>query len=561
MNSSAKSATQTLTFAGPGPRRPRVRSGVWDAVLGLRLALWLVLAAVVAVPLGVVVALGLSGNHLPLLLEGKVVQAGVHSLVSALVSAAGAVAVGTALALLIERTDLRGRGALRLLALSPLLVPPFVGAIAWIGLAGPASAANRAWTEVTGGPLWVVYGGDGVIFLLIIHSFPIAYLIIAAALRRIPCDLEQGARTSGAGPWRTMGDITLPLLRPAALSAFTLVAVSNLADFGIPSLVGLPQGYVTLSTLVYRYLQSGTVDSPLEVVATIGVVLLALAALGVLIDVVANRSRWELEASATTATPVALGRARTTTSALTWLVVGAISVLPLWSLATQALLPAPGVPLTWANLTLDSVIRAVSAPTTLTGVKNSLWLSALAGVVCAVLGLAIATLITRTRSRDNAALRAVAMLPQAIPGLVIAVGWLVLAPRVGLFNTPWLILGAYITAFLALVVQTVSAPLRATPLAAEEAARVAGASRLRALLDISWRMALPAAITGGVLVVLTAVRELTISALLLSPGSQTLGVAIFNLQQAGAYNAASALSLMVTLLGLAGARLAIRHRS
>ena len=537
------------------------RPGAVDGVLGLRLVLWLVCAGVVVLPLAVIVTMGLSAERLALLLEGDVLEAGRNSLASALASAVGAVAVGTALALLVERTDLRGRGALRLLALSPLLVPPFVGAIAWIGLAGPASAVNRAWTEATGGPLWVVYGGDGVVFLLVVHGFPVAYLVVAAALRRIPTDLEQAARTSGATPWRTVRDVTLPLLRPAALSALTLVAISNLADFGIPSIVGLPEGYVTLSTLVYRYLQSGTVESPLEVVATIGVVLLALAALGVVVDVLASRSRWQLEASATASAPLPLGRSRALVTGATWLLVASVTLLPLWALATQALLPAPGVPLTWDNLTLDSLTRAVTAPTTVTGITNSLWLSLLAGLVCAVLGLAIATLVTRTRSRDNGALRVVAMLPQAVPGLVIAVGWLVLAPRIGLFNTPWLILAAYVTAFVALVVQTVSAPLRATPLTAEEAARVAGASRLRALLDVSWRMALPAAVTGGVLVVLTAVRELTLSALLLSPGSQTLGVAIFNLQQAGAYNAASALSLLVTLVGLAGARLAVRQAS
>jgi iron(III) transport system permease protein len=138
------------------------------------------------------------------------------------------------------------------------------------------------------------------------------------------------------------------------------------------------------------------------------------------------------------------------------------------------------------------------------------------------------------------------------------VAWLVIAPRIGLFNTPWLILVAYVTSFLALVVQAVHAPLSATPMTAEEAARVSGAGPLRALIDISWRMALPAALSGGVLVFLTSVRELTLSVLLLSPGSQTLGVAIFNLQQAGAYNAASALSLIVTLVGLAGLGLAAR---
>lgn len=525
----------------------------------MRAALWLTCAALILLPLAAVLTLAISGNRLPLLLEGDVVEAGINSLVSAGVSAVGAILLGTVLALLVDRSDLGGRRTLRMFALSPLLVPPFVGAIAWIGVAGPASAVNRLWADVFGGPLWNIFGADGVIFLLVVHSYPIAYIIVSAALRRVPSDLEQAARISGASPFRAIASITLPLLRPALLSAFTLIAVSNLADFGIPSIIGLPERYVTLSTLVYRYIQSGTVDSPLEVVATIGALLLLLAVLAVVTDLIVSRTRFDLDSSNSVTVPVRLGRARGAVTAIAWIVVLGLTLLPLLALLSQALLPAPGVPLTVENLTLDNLTTALTAPNTLSGAATSLWLSLAAGVACTLIGLAIGVVATRTRARSNGALRVVSVLPQAVPGLVIAVGWLIVAPRIGLFNTPWLILAAYVMAFVAIVVQAVLAPLRATPLAAEEVARISGATRLRALLDISWRMALPAAIAGGVLVVLTAMRELTISVLLLAPGSQTLGVSIFNLQQAGAYNAASALSLVVTVVGLAGLGIAARQ--
>lgn len=542
------------------PRRLPRSASRWDGVDGLRAALWLVCAAVILLPLSAIVVLAITNNHLPLLLSGDVAEAAVNSVVSAGLSAVGAVIVGTILALLLDRSDLRGRRTLRLLALTPLLVPPFVGAIAWIGIVGPTGPVNRAWTEWFGGPLWIIYGGDGVVFLLVVHSYPIAYIIMSAALRRVPSDLEQAARISGASLLRSVTGITLPLLRPAALSAFTLIAVSNLADFGIPSIIGLPERFVTLSTLVYRYIQSGTVESPLEVVATIGVVLLGVAVLAMIVDLLANRTRVELDQSSSPPQPILLGRARLATTIGAWTSVLMITLLPLLALTSQALLPAPGVPLAWENLTLDNIVRATTAPGTVVGATNSIMLSVLAGLICTLLGLAVGTIITRTRARSNAALQTVALLPQAIPGLVIAVGWLIIAPRIGLFNTPWLILCAYVMAFAAIVVQAVAAPLRSTPMSMEEAARIAGASRLRALLDISWRMAVPAAAAGGVLVTLTAVRELTISVLLLSPGSQTLGVSIFSMQQAGAYNAAAALSLLVTLVGLAGLGLVARRQ-
>ncbi len=523
-----------------------------SGLTGIRAALWLVVGAVVLVPIAAVVSIGLGGNHIQELLDAGIVDAAVNSLVSAGTSAFFAVAVAVAMVLVLDRTDLPGRTVLRLILLSPLLIPPFVGAIAWTGLLGPSGVINKFWTSRVGGPLWDIYGGDGVIFLLTIHSYPLAYLIMAAAARRIPGDLEEAARMAGASPRRALTDVTLPLLRTAGVASFTLVSVSNLADFGIPALVGLPDRYVTLSTMVYRFIQSGTVAKPLEVVSTIGIVLLLLAVAAVAVDRLLSRRASHIDGPTTATQRITLGRSRIPAAAAVWLLALAVTALPILALATQALLPAPGVPFTWDNLTLDSIIGAVTAPGTLVGIQNSVSLALGAAAICGLLGLTLAVVTTRTKSRDNVGLDLVAMLPQAIPGLVIAVGWLIVGRYTGLFDTRWVILCAYVMAFLAIVVQAVRAPLRATPTAFEEVARSSGASPLRALYDVSWKLAVPAAVTGGVLVALTAVRELTMSVLLVAPGTQTLGVSIFNLQQAGDYNAAAALSLLVALVGIAG---------
>ncbi|WP_186627504.1 iron ABC transporter permease [Rhodococcus sp. BP22] len=518
----------------------------------VRVSLWLVVGAVIIVPIGAVISIGLGGNHIGELLDAGIVDATVNSLVSAGASAAMAVVIAIVMALVLDRTDLPGRSAARLILLSPLLIPPFVGAIAWTGLLGPSGMINKYFTEHVGAPLWNIYGGDGVIFLLTIHSYPLAYLIVSAALSRIPGDLEQAARIAGASPWRAMRDVTLPLLRTASVASFTLVAVSNLADFGIPALVGLPERYVTLSTMVYRFIQSGTVAKPLEVVSAIGIALLVLAVAAVAVDrLLASRSP-QVDGPSTSARLLPLGTSRIPVAMLVWVFTLSVTLLPILALASQALLPAPGVPFTLGNLTLDSITAAVTAPGTIVGLQNSVILALGAALICGFVGLTLGVLTTRTRSRDNTGLDLVALVPQAIPGLVIAVGWLIVGRYTGLFDTRWVILCAYVMAFLAIVVQAVRAPLRATPNALEEVARSSGASPLRALYDVSWKMAVPAAITGAVLVALTAVRELTMSVLLVAPGTQTLGVSIFNLQQAGDYNAAAALSLLVALVGMAG---------
>jgi len=150
------------------------------------------------------------------------------------------------------------------------------------------------------------------------------------------------------------------------------------------------------------------------------------------------------------------------------------------------------------------------------------------------------------------------LLPTALPGLIIGVGWLILGRYTGIYNTMWVILGAYVCAFTAMVLQAVRAPLQNTPLAVEEAARISGAGRLRALLGTTGAMAIPAAFSGAMLVAVTAVRELTVSILLIAPGTTTLGVQVFNLQQAGNYNQASALSLMFALVGILALALTVR---
>ncbi|QPS34374.1 ABC transporter permease [Brevibacterium casei] len=528
-----------------GVRRPRLTS-----VSGLVIVLWIVCAFVVLLPLSAIIVLAGDGSRLAFLFEADILEAAANSLVSALSSALFAVVLGTAFSYLLDRSDLPGRAILRLLALSPLLMPPFVGAIAWIGVAGPTSPVNLWWREAFGSPLWSIYGGDGVIMLLTIHSYPIVMLIVSAALRRIPSDLEQAARIAGAGPLRAATSVTVPLLRPALASSFIVVAVGNLADFGIPSIIGLPERFVTLATLVYRYLQSGTVDDPLQVAATIGVVILVLAVLGLAANALIMRRGHQLDVSTAVVRPLRLGAGRIPLGIGMWILILGVTVLPLCALLMQTLLVAPGVEPTWDNLTLDHLTTALTTETALQGAANSVGLAVTAALVCGILGLAIGVVVARVPSRVTTWLGGAAMLPQAIPGIVIAVAWLALAPTLGLFNTPWLILAAYITSFLALVVQAVAAPLETTPASAEEAARVAGAGRLRSLIDITCRMATPAAVSGALLVAVTAARELTLSVLLLSPGSQTLGVAIFNFQQAGAFSTASAWSLIVAVVGL-----------
>lgn len=508
--------------------------------------MWLIAAGLFISPLALVVGLALGGNQIPVLVDQGLGRAAWNSFYSTLASSVLAVVAGTLAAVVVERTRIRGAHTARLLLLSPLLVPPFVGAIAWVQLFG----RNQGFNAVFDRPIWNIYGADGVIFLLTLHAYPIVYVIMAAALRKIPRDLELAARLAGANTWTTLRTVTLPLVRPALLSAFTLTFVSNLGDFGIPALIGSPARFETLATMVYRFVESGTVPNPLQVVSTIGVVLLVMGILAVIADyLVAERAA----ASGTNAgAPLRfdLNRATWPVTVITWAVGLAVTFLPIGGLIYRAILPAPGVDLTWETATWQNFERTLANSRVIDGFSNSLTLSAAAALLCGLLGWLVGILVTRTASRDNTLLTLVTLLPTALPGLIIGVGWLIIGRYTGTYNTRWIILVAYLCAYTATVLQAVRAPLKSTPAAMEEAARISGARPLRAIFDTSGAMAVPAAISGATLVFITAIRELTISVLLISPGTTTLGVQLFNLQQAGNYNQASALAFMFTLAGL-----------
>ncbi|WP_411733377.1 ABC transporter permease [Paeniglutamicibacter sp.] len=533
---------RSVPFRKPG------RAG--DGLGLLRTMVWVAMAFLVGLPLAALALQGIQPAARQVFGDPAVATAALNSVASATGSALLATMAGAFLAVVLERSNVPFKGLLRWLVLLPFLIPPFIGAMAWMALLGANGPVNKSLQSIGIDAKASIFGGWGVVFLLAVHSYPVAYLVIAAALRRIPGNLEEAARISGAGTAQVLGTVTFPLLRPGLLAAFVLTLVANLSDFGIPALIGLPERYTTLTTLVYRYLASSTTSNPLPAVSAIGLVLLGLAVLTVLAQ--RRLPTGTQLGSGPAGMELELGRARIPVAVLLWLWTAVICLVPLLALASQALLPAPGVPLTWENLTLDNIIRASTSPGAISGIGNSIMLAGGAALCCTVLGLGIALLLTRDKHRSNPALDVAATLPQALPGLVIAVGWLLIAPMLGIFNTPWVILGAYVMAFIALVVQSVRAPLAAVSSALEEAARSAGATPLRALLDVTARLAVPAAVTGGVVVLLTAVRELTISILLVAPGSQTLGVTIFNLQQSGDYGGASALALLVALVGILG---------
>src|SRR5690606_37011821 len=120
----------------------------------------------------------------------------------------------------VSRTDMPGKGLVRLLVLGTFITPPYLGAIGWILLAGPnAGWANRIWRALTGAedPLFDIYSFPGLTFIVAIYSFPSRFIFVSAALDLVSSEMEDAASILGSGKWRTTFLITLPMVLPAIL--------------------------------------------------------------------------------------------------------------------------------------------------------------------------------------------------------------------------------------------------------------------------------------------------------------------------------------------------------
>jgi iron(III) transport system permease protein len=158
------------------------------------------------------------------------------------------IAVGAPLAWLTARTDLPAKGLIRGLVMASFVTPPFLGAFAWVMLAGPnAGVLNTFWRWITGADaaLLNIFTMPGLVFVVTSYTFPYVYIMLANTLAMIASDLEDAAAIHGAGRLRVALTITLPLVAPAIVSGFILAVLQALALFGSPAILALPAGFHT----------------------------------------------------------------------------------------------------------------------------------------------------------------------------------------------------------------------------------------------------------------------------------------------------------------------------
>jgi iron(III) transport system permease protein len=481
-----------------------------------------------------------------------------HSLVTAGLGTVLSLVLGAAFAFLVALTDLRAKAALVFCLMIPMMIPPQITALSWTQIMGPSSVLLK--TLGIAPPLGApqpLYSAEGIIVLLGIQHMSIIFLTLRAGLRSIPQEVVEAARVSGAKGLRTWWQVVMPLTLPSLAAGTAITYVTALGNFGIPAMLGIPAGYVTLPTLVYQKL-AGMGTTVLAEVSVLAMLIGAVAVIGILLQRF-FQSRQKLHLVGATSRPLAipLGAARLPVELLLWAVVLVILVLPMSGLLATSLVPAYGVALSLDTVTFAAWHEVLfRQPSTSRAFVNSFSLAVGASLVLMVVCLPLAWLMERHKTRLSRLFDSLLDLPYALPGVVLSIAMILLLIKLPfteatLYGTIWIIFLAYLARFFAVMFRPVQASLKQLDPAMNEAAQSVGASLFRRLRDVILPLSAPAAAAGAILVFLTAFNELTVSALLWSSGTETLGVVIFNLDDSGETAMASALAMTIVLVVMA----------
>lgn len=503
-----------------------------------------------------------SDRLLRLLTSHRVLSATLNTLAIGITATLLSLLLGTVAAWLVALTDLRAKAAWVFAFILPLMIPPQVTALAWIQALAPGSLLATAVSALGG--TWLapgqqpLYSATGMVLLLGLHNAPLVFLTVRAGLRRLPAELVEAARISGASPRQILFTVILPLARPAIFAGAALAFVAAVGNFGIQAMLGIPARVPTLITLVYQQLNTlGPGALPNTAVYSMLIALITLA--GMLISSWLGGRRDVRVSGSPRPWYQPLRRARLPGEIIAWLWMVMTLLLPLSALLTTALTRGFGQALNWQTLTLENFQQALwGYPAIRQAFFTSLWLTGLTALLLSVMALFLAFFLSWHRTRLVRGLGFASELTYALPGIVTGVAAMLFflrpLPLLGfsLYGTVWIILAAYLANFLALVLRPTLAGFAQIEPSLDEAARLCGAGLMRRMTDILLPLAAPSVLAGGLLVFLTALNEIQVSVLLVTAQTQTLGPTIIFLDEGGSAPLAAAVGCLMIgiVLGL-----------
>ena len=488
---------------------------------------------------------------------------------STLIVAAGmtaiAVPLGALLAFLVVRTDLPGRRWLEPALLVPIFLSPVVIAFGYVVAVGPVGFFTVPVRGMIGREPWNLYSLASVTVIAGLTHIPHVYLYASSTLRAVGADLEEAARVAGASSGRIALTISLPMVWPALLYSGVLVFFLGFELFGLPLILGDPEGLLVLSTYLYKLTNRLGVPS-YQLMAVVAVVIMLIAfplvwmqrrLLGVANRYVSVRGK------AARASPLRIGGWRWAALALVlaWLAVTVVT--PLAGVVLRSVVTTWGEGVRLAEvLTLDHFTELLEYPNLVRGVGNTLLIGVVGGALAVACYAAIALATHRWQSGWARVMDYLAMVPRGMPGLVagLAFFWVFLfvKPIAPLRATPVSLWLAYSVVWLAYGMRLISSALLQISPELEEAAFTAGASRGRVTREVTLPLVRFGLLGSWLLIFLIFVREYSTGVYLLAPGSEVIGSLMVSLWATGAVDTVSALAVVNVLLVGVGLAVALR---
>ncbi len=474
-------------------------------------------------------------------------------------STAVALVLGGTLAWLVERTDLPAPALVRALVILPMATPPFLLAISWIILLSPRTGVINALLVNAFGlaaPPFNIYSLGGMVFVEGLALVPSAFLILAPAARNLDPNLEESALVSGAGTMQLVFRIVLPLLLPALAGAAIFLMIVSFVVFDVPGTIGMPARIFVLSSQIYSLIA----DSPRGIPDYGKVSAMALMfTLGLLALTLAYHRLMRHAGRFATVTgkgyrprPFRLGRLR-------WLAVAAVvlyflcAVLaPLLILIWTSLMPfqAPVSVAAARMATLANHREFFANPFIVAATFNSITVALVASTAVAALSLVTAWVSIRSHAPGRRAIDALAFLPLAMPGVLIATAliYVYLAVRIiPIYGTIWIIAVAYLTIYLSFGSRAMNGVVLQLHPELDEAARMSGAGLLATVRRVILPLTAPGLAAVWIWVFAHCLRELTAALLLQGADNATLPTLLYSYWSGGETNKAAAVGVWLVL--------------
>lgn len=452
-------------------------------------------------------------------------------------------ALGVAVSLVLERTAIPLKPLLRVLAVLPLAIPPYLMALSFMILFGKAGMVTRLL-----GPVFDPFTPLGTGLVQVFAFFPVAMLTTSAALERLDPSLEEAARVSGGPLGFVFWTVTVPLLRPGLVAGAFLTFIRSFGDFATPLLL-MPPSVRLIVVEAYRDMSGNAYWGGASMLSTV-MVLVVLGLTGWQkyverhrLETVGGRAAATARLYRGTAGCRLLLVAMLLVLSFPLLNVGVLGILSLASSWGREILPGG-----WTLANYAAVLGTSSQY-----LLNSLVLSLLAVLLGLVLGFGVAFILYRTTWRGRHALDVLVGLPFIVPGTAFAIALVTVfnQPPLALHLTATLVVIAYVVTRAPYAVRSVTASLSQVGPSVEEASRTLGAPPPLTLWKVLLPLVRPGLLSGGLMIFMSCVMDVSITLMICPPAWYPASIRIFTETQESHYFVASAYGIVLMLMVVA----------